>query len=101
MPPGAKGRGLTGLMCHINVAPMKTTTMRELKHETSKVLGWAEAGEEVTLTRRGKTIALLSPPRATRKPVRPDFEARLRAIYGDTVLSETATELIGDARGDR
>jgi prevent-host-death family protein len=80
---------------------MKTTTMRELKHETSKVLGWAEAGEEVTLTRRGKTIALISPPRATRKPARPDFAERLRSIYGDAVLSATATELIGDARGER
>lgn len=94
-------RGLMGLMCHINMALMKTATMRELKHETSKVLGWAEAGEEVTLTRRGKIIALLSPPRATRKPARPDFTARLTAIYGDTVLTETATALIGDARGER
>jgi antitoxin (DNA-binding transcriptional repressor) of toxin-antitoxin stability system len=89
------------LRCHVNVPPMKTTTMRELKHETSKVLGWAEAGEEVELTRRGKTIALLSPLRAKRKPTRPDFAARLRAIYGDTVLTETATAVIAEARGDR
>jgi hypothetical protein len=44
---------------------------------------------------------LLSPPRAARKPARPDFAARLGAIYGDAVLAETATELIGDARGER
>ena len=80
---------------------MKTTTMRELKHETSKVLGWAEAGEEVTLTRRGKTIALLSPVRPKRTPARPDFAARLTAIYGDTLLADTATALISEARGDR
>ena len=80
---------------------MKTTTMRELKHETAKVLGWAEAGEEVELTRRGKPIAMLSPPRPKRKPARPDFAARLRSIYGDTVLANTATALISEARGER
>ena len=32
---------------------------------------------------------------------RPDFEARLRAIYGGASLSTTATELVTDARGER
>ena len=80
---------------------MKTSTMRELKHATSKVLGWAEAGEVVQLTRRGKTIALLSPPRRKSAPARPDFAARLSAIYGGTVLTDTATALINEARGER
>lgn len=80
---------------------MRTATIRELKHETRKVLGWAEAGEEVELSRRGKSIALISPPRSRRKRARPDFAARLRRIYGRTVLAEAATAVIGEARGER
>lgn len=88
-------------MCHINVSPMKTATMRALKHETSKVLGWAEAGEQVALTRRGKVIGVISPPLPKRKVARPDFVARLRQIYGRKVLPQPATALIGAARGER
>lgn len=80
---------------------MKTTTVRELKHETAKVLGWAEAGEVVELTRRGKPIALISPTRPRRKASKPDFAARLRSIYGDATLAESATSLIRAARGER
>ena len=80
---------------------MKTTTVRELKHETAKVLGWAEAGEVVELTRRGKPIARIGAvPRAGRVK-RPDFGARLRAIYGEVVLPTTGTDVVAEGRGER
>lgn len=68
---------------------MKTTTLRQLRHDFGSVLAWVEQGEPVEVTKRGKIIALLSPPPSP-KPMkskkRPDFAARLKRIYGDLVL---------------
>jgi prevent-host-death family protein len=69
---------------------MKTATVRQLRHEFGSVLAWVEEGEQVEISKRGKTVALLSPPPP--KPEkgrkrRPDFAARLRRIYGDKVLA--------------
>ena len=79
---------------------MKTATIRDLRHNTNKLLDWVEQGECVEVQRRGVPVATVAPL----PPVsieRPDFEARLRAIYGDTALEVTGTELIAQARGDR
>ncbi len=48
---------------------MKTATVRELRNEYKRVLAWAEAGEEVTISRRGKVIARLIPERPKLKRV--------------------------------
>lgn len=68
---------------------MKTATVRQLRHKFGTVLNWVEEGEPVEISKRGKIIALLTPPPAP-KPVRPkkrpDFAARLKRIYGDKVL---------------
>jgi len=68
---------------------MKTATVRQLRHQFGTVLNWVEAGEPVEISKRGKIIALLSPPPARVPPPprkRPDFAARLKRIYGDQVL---------------
>ncbi len=82
---------------------MKTTNIRELKHATSTVLEWVQQGESVEITRRNKVVAIISPPPPERpkKIVRPDYEARLRAIFGDRILPTTASELMDYDRGDR
>lgn len=41
---------------------MKTTTVRELRNNYSKVLLWVAKGEEVEVTRRGKVVAKVVPP---------------------------------------
>jgi antitoxin (DNA-binding transcriptional repressor) of toxin-antitoxin stability system len=78
---------------------VRITTIRELKHDTTTVLSWVAGGETVEVRRRNEPVALLSPPgrRATVK--RPDFRARLTAIYGKKTLPTTGTELITDSRG--
>jgi antitoxin (DNA-binding transcriptional repressor) of toxin-antitoxin stability system len=86
-------------MCHINVTHMRTTTIRELKHDTTTVLGWVADGETVEVRRRNLPVALLSPPRSTTAR-RPDFRARLKAIYGTKISRTTGTALVADARGD-
>ena len=82
---------------------MKTASIRELRHDTTTVLGWVESGESVEIRKRGKLVAVLSLPSQpkARKVERPDFVARLKSIYGDKLLSTTATELLADERGDR
>jgi prevent-host-death family protein len=40
---------------------MKTATVRELRNQYSQLLKWLEAGEEITITRRGVAIARLVP----------------------------------------
>jgi antitoxin (DNA-binding transcriptional repressor) of toxin-antitoxin stability system len=79
---------------------MKTTTIRELKHDTTTVLSWVAAGESVEVLRRNVPVALLSPPRRTPRVVRPDFVARLKAIYGTRVLDTSGSDLVSESRGE-
>jgi prevent-host-death family protein len=68
---------------------MKTATVRQLRHKFGSVLSWVEEGEAVNISKHGKIIALLSPPRApkpSRTKKRPDFFGRLKRLYGDKVL---------------
>lgn len=81
---------------------MKTASIRELKHETSTVLAWVEAGERVEIQKRGKAVAVLSRPGTQPSTFREiDFMARLRSVYGDRMLAVTATEVISEERGNR
>jgi prevent-host-death family protein len=68
---------------------MRTATLRELRHNFGDVFAWVEQGEPVGISKRGKIIALLSPPPAP-KPrkakSRPNFAARLKRIYGDVIV---------------
>ncbi len=68
---------------------MKTATLRRLRNDFGSLLALVEQGEPVGITRRGKIIALLSPPppsKVAKRKKRPDFAARLKRIYGDLVL---------------
>ncbi len=48
---------------------MKTATVRELRNQYRSVLGWVEAGEEVTISRRGRVIARLVPEKPKSRQV--------------------------------
>jgi len=68
---------------------MKTATVRQLRHDFGTVLNWVEGGEQVGISKRGKVVALLTPPPTVtpgRPKKRPDFAARLKRIYGDKIL---------------
>jgi len=68
---------------------MRTATVRQLRHNFGSVLSWVEEGEAVGISKRGKVVALLSPPpqsRPRKARKRPDFRERLHRIYGDQVL---------------
>jgi antitoxin (DNA-binding transcriptional repressor) of toxin-antitoxin stability system len=81
---------------------MKTASVRQLRTEFPKVLAWVNAGQEVAITRRRKVVANLTPAgdAPKKKPVRPDFKARLKAIYGEAVIPvETMAELLAENKG--
>ena len=50
---------------------MKTATIRQVRNDFGTVLGWINAGEEVTILKRRQPVARLLPPpfMASRRPV--------------------------------
>ena len=80
---------------------MKTTNIRGLRHDTTTVLGWVARGESVEIRRRGASVAFLTPKKPAKAIKRPDFLARIRAVYGDKVLSTSGTDLVSESRGER
>ena len=70
---------------------MKTATLRDLRNNFSKLESWLAEGETVEIQRRGQPVAVLQSPGEARskKPVKmPDFEARLKRIWGDRIFTE-------------
>lgn len=70
---------------------MKIATVRDLRNNFAKLETWLAAGERVEIRRRGKPVAVLGPSSASASPEqpvqRPDYRARLQAIWGDRVFS--------------
>jgi antitoxin (DNA-binding transcriptional repressor) of toxin-antitoxin stability system len=67
---------------------MKTANVRQLRHNFGSVMDWVAEGQHVEIVKKGKVIALLSPPPPA-KPTRlkmPDFAERRRRIFGDRVM---------------
>ncbi|MCX6893779.1 MAG: hypothetical protein NTX51_20010 [Verrucomicrobia bacterium] len=79
---------------------MKTATVTEVGLDFPKVLKWVETGEEVQVVKEGKAVAVISPPP---HPVKhPDYLARLKRVFGDTMLSTEASAAVRDSnRGER
>jgi antitoxin (DNA-binding transcriptional repressor) of toxin-antitoxin stability system len=68
---------------------MKTANVRKLRHAFGDVMEWVNEGEQVKIVKKGKVIALLSPPPPEHEPKKvklPDFAARQKRIFGDRVL---------------
>jgi antitoxin (DNA-binding transcriptional repressor) of toxin-antitoxin stability system len=80
-------------MCH-----MKTASIREVRHDFSRILEWVTSGEEVAITKRRETVARLLP--ATRRKITrvkmPDVTARLKKVFGRKVISDKAMKRILD-----
>ena len=77
---------------------MRKASVRDLRYRFSEVERMLQDGENIEITKRKRVIAHLSPvpSRATRQ--RPDFMARLRAIYGTKVLKVSGAELLARER---
>jgi prevent-host-death family protein len=81
---------------------MKTATVRELRNQYRSVLSWVEAGEEVTISRRGKIIARLVPEKP--KPTKVDWSQSpaMKLRYKDlpVLTAEQSQSLLDDSRGN-
>ena len=80
---------------------MKTTTVRELRNNYSKVLGWVAKGEEVEVTRRGKVVAKVVPPIGPKTKVDWAQSAALtRPAWANTLTSKESAAILADSQGN-
>jgi antitoxin (DNA-binding transcriptional repressor) of toxin-antitoxin stability system len=83
---------------------MKTASIRQVRHDFSMVLDWIEEGEQVQISKRGKVVALLSPPpvmKRTRARKRPDFAARLKMRDGNRVIAaQVMNDILDENKGE-
>jgi antitoxin (DNA-binding transcriptional repressor) of toxin-antitoxin stability system len=73
---------------------MTKASVRDLRYDFKKIERLLLQGEEIQITKRRRVIARLVPERAEGAKKMPDFEARVRKIYGDKVLAVSGAELI-------
>lgn len=59
---------------------MKTVSAREANQSFSKLLAAVEAGEEIAITKRGRRIAEILPPRSAREGASKAKEAAIRRM---------------------
>lgn len=82
---------------------MKNITVRDLRYDFPKVERLLRKGQAVQVTKRGKVIARLEPEGESvlRRPPLPDFQARMRANFGDKMLEPSGADLISAERDER
>jgi antitoxin (DNA-binding transcriptional repressor) of toxin-antitoxin stability system len=75
---------------------MKTASVRDLRNSFALISRWIDDGEVIEVTKRGRVVAHLLPVAAAKakRPAKPDIMARLRADFGDFVLSDDAYEAL-------
>ena len=78
---------------------MKTATVRDLRNKFADVARWIEHGEQVSITRNGKSFATLSPA-APEQPRKVDWAARLKKFppLGKGMSKEATEKLWSDLR---
>jgi prevent-host-death family protein len=81
---------------------MAEIAARELRNQTADVLRRVEAGEQVTITSRGRAVAELVPLRPARRgPIaRAELVRRLARTQADAGLREDLAALAGDTTDD-
>ena len=86
------------MRCVTFLLNMKQATVRQLRHDFGTVLNWVEEGEPVAISKRGRIVALMTPPPPARsRPARrTDFAARLKLRDGIRVIPARAMDDILD-----
>ena len=81
---------------------MKTVTVRELRNHFSKLETWLREGEQIRIEKRGQPIAVLRaiPARRGKGVGKPDFAARLKALWGERVFSQAEVSAMRAAELD-
>lgn len=81
---------------------MSLVAARELRNRTAEVLRRVEAGEQVTITSRGRPVAQLIPvPAVRRRPIaRAELTRRLDMAQADPRLGDDLALLAGETTDD-
>jgi prevent-host-death family protein len=80
---------------------MKSTSVRELRNNYSKVLSWVAKGEEVEVTRRGKVVAKMVPPVGPKTKVDWAQSAALtRSAWANTLTVKESAAILTDNQGN-
>jgi prevent-host-death family protein len=81
---------------------MSVVASRDLRNDTAGVLRRVQAGDEVTITVRGRPVAQLTPLRRSRRQWLPRAElvARLRRAQADPGLRDDLARLADDTTDD-
>lgn len=86
------------VICDAIMYHMTKASVRDLRYEFKKIERLLLQGEEIQITKRRRVIARLVPESAEVAKAVPDFQARVRRIYGDKVLAVSGAELISSDR---
>ena len=84
-------------MCH-----MKTASIREVRHDLSRILEWVANGEEVAITKHRRPVARMMPASSPKKAatLMPDIGGRLQKVFGRKVIPDRAVRaVLDDSRG--
>ena len=81
---------------------MSEVPSRDLRNDTAGVLRRAQAGEDITITVKGRPVATLSAvhPQRRRWLTRTEFLARWRRAQADPGLRDDLVALAGDTTDD-
>jgi antitoxin (DNA-binding transcriptional repressor) of toxin-antitoxin stability system len=82
----------------VGMSRVRKATVRDLRYRFPEVERLLEKGEKIEITKRGRVIARLLPVGSRAPRRRPDFLARLRAIYGAKTLKLSGAELMARER---
>jgi antitoxin (DNA-binding transcriptional repressor) of toxin-antitoxin stability system len=77
---------------------MTKASVRDLRYGFKKIERLLRQGEEIQITNRRRVVARLIPESAEPNTEFPDFLKRLRATYGDKILTVTGADLIAEDR---
>lgn len=81
---------------------MPEVASRDLRNDTASVLRRVQAGEDITITVKGRAVAVLTPVRPQRRRwlTKAEFVARLRRAPADPGLRDDLAILAGDTTDD-
>lgn len=79
---------------------MKSASVADLRNHFSAISKWLQAGEKVTITKRGRAFATLSPVGGRQQPPVPiDRMARLRKMFPRGVVKGDIQDVMEYERG--
>lgn len=92
---------MAGCICDTLKYHMKQATLRDLRYNFNHIATLLQEGEEIQITKRKRVVARLLPPEAPKRVQMPDFAARMKRIFGDSIMEVSNAELLEEERGSR